>query len=86
MTGFLKRFISVRVRANLVLKDLKGKNGKTLYKDYREVYDFIVEVFKAGYEVRKQIRTNTEVQSVLRVVWGRSKQMLNEGKNRKNNI
>lgn len=78
MTGFLKRFISVPVRAELVLKDLKGKSGKTLYHDYREVYDFIIEVFKAGFEVRNKIRTNTEVQSVLRVVWGRSKQMLND--------
>lgn len=79
MTGFLNRFISVSVRAKLVLKDLKGKKGKTLYYDFREVYDFIIEVFKAGHEVRNKIRTNPEVQAVLRVVWGRSKQMLNDG-------
>lgn len=83
MIGFLKGFISVDLRAKLVLKDLRGQTGKTLFQDYREVYDFIIQVFKAGYEVRNKILTNTDVQSILRVVWSRSKQMLTEGKNSK---
>lgn len=66
------------IRAKVVLKDLKGQDGSTLCADYPQVYEFIIQVFKAGYEVRNKILTNKEVHSVLRVVWGRSKQMLNE--------
>lgn len=78
MTAFLKRFISVRVRASLVLKDLKGQEGSTLYTNYRQVYDFLIEVMKAGYQVCNKVLTNADVHNVLRVVWGRSKQLLNE--------
>lgn len=82
MTAFLKRFISLRVRASLVLKDLKGKEGLTLYADFLRVYEFLIEVMKAGYQVRNKILTNRDVHSILRVVWGRSKQLLNEENNR----
>lgn len=84
MTGYLKRFISVPLHASIVLKDLKGKTGDTLYHDYRRVYDFLIEVMKAGYQVRNKVLTDTEVHSVLRVAWGRSKQMLNEENNKRN--
>ncbi len=85
MTGFLKRFIAVKIRADIVLKDLKGQDGSTLCGDYPQVYDFIIQVFKAGYEVRNKLITNKEVHSVLRIVWGRSKQMLNEENQRLRN-
>lgn len=85
MTGFLKKFISVNIRAKVVLKDLKGQDGLTLCADFPRVYDFIIQVFKAGYEIRNKVLTNKEVHSVLRVVWGRSKQMLNEGNQRLRN-
>lgn len=78
MTAYLKRFISVPVRAKLVLKDLKRQSGLTLYHDYHRVYLFLIEVMKAGYLIKNKVLTNKDVHGILRVVWGRSKQMLNE--------
>ncbi len=76
MTAYLKRFISVDLRASLVLKDLKGEQGLTLYHDFHKVYEFLREVMKSGYQIKNKILTNKDVHVVLRTVWGRSKQAL----------
>lgn len=74
MTSYLRRFICTDVRASLVLKELKGQKGKTLYCDYYNVYLFLVETMKSGYLIKNKILTNKDVHVVLRTVWGRSKQ------------
>lgn len=78
MTSYLRRFISVDLRASIVLKDLKGQQGMTLYNDFHHVYLFLVETMKAGYRIKNQIITNKDVHVVLRTVWGRSKQTAEE--------
>lgn len=83
MTAYLKRFISVDLRASLVLKDLKGEQGLTLYHDFHKVYEFLREVMKSGYQIKSKILTNKDVHVVLRTVWGRSKQALAGEANRK---
>lgn len=83
MTAYLKRFIDVDLRASLVLKELKGKSGLTLYNDFNRVYLFLVEVMKAGYVIKNKVITNKAVHVVLRIVWGRSKQSQAEEQNKR---
>lgn len=61
MTAYLKRFISKSMRASIVLKDLKGQLGETLYVDYHHVYVFLIEVMKAGYLLRDKVLTKNNV-------------------------
>ncbi|KAJ6639802.1 hypothetical protein Bhyg_12549 [Pseudolycoriella hygida] len=70
MTSYLTRFIDVNLRASLVLKDLKGQKGLTLYHDFHKIYLFLVDVMTSGYNIEGKILTNIEVHVVLRTVWG----------------
>lgn len=83
MTTYLKRFMLVDLRASLVLKELKGEQGLTLYHDFHKVYEFLREVMKAGYLIKCKILTNNDVHIVLRTVWDRSKQTLAGEANKK---
>ena len=78
MTAYLRRFIAPDVRASIVLKELKNQKGKTLYRDYHNVYQFLVETMKSGYLIKNKILSNKDVHVVLRTVWGRSKQTATE--------
>lgn len=82
MTAYLRRFIGVE--ASIVLKDLKGQPGMTLYNDFHNVYLFLVETMKAGYQIKNKILTNKDVHLVLRTVWGRRKQAAAEKANKRN--
>lgn len=83
MTAYLKRFISLHVRSTIVLKDLKGRRGMTLYADFHEIYTFLRDVMKEGYRAHGKSLTNNDVHTILRVVWGRSKQLLKDEKKKK---
>lgn len=83
MTAYLRRFIDVGLKASLVLKDLKGQEGMTLYHDFYNVYLFLVETMKAGYRIKNKILTNKDIHLVLRTVWGRSKQAVAEKANKR---
>lgn len=78
MTSYLRRFIDIDLRASIVLKDLKGQEGMTLYHNFYNVYLFLIETMKEGYHIKNKILTNKEVHIVLRTVWGRSKQTAEE--------
>lgn len=78
MTAYLRRFVDIDLRASIVLKDLRGQPGMTLYKNFHNVYLFLVNTMKAGYLVKNKIVTNHDVHIVLRTVWGRSKQTADE--------
>ncbi len=83
MTSYLRRFIDVDLRASLVLKDLKGQEGLTLFHDFHKIYLFLVDVMIAGYNIKGKILTSKDVHIVLRTVWGRSKQTQSEEANKK---
>lgn len=84
ITTYLKRFIALRVRSLLTLKDLKGADGLTLFADFRNVYRFLIEVMQAGYKSCKEPLTEKDAHEALRIVWGRTKQLVsNEVKKRK---
>lgn len=75
MTKYLKRFVSLNVRCQLTLKD-PGESGLTLYKDYYQVYLFLIDAMKEGYRMCGKKITVDDAHTALRVVWGRSKQLL----------
>lgn len=85
MTAYLRRFISLDVREGLTFKDPRETDDKTLYGNFHQVYLFLVDVMRAGYQsVRKSI-TVDEAHLALRVVWGRTKQFINEERNKRCN-
>lgn len=83
MTSYLRRFIDVNLKASLVLKDLKGQKGLTLYHDFYKVYLFLKDVMVSAYEAQGKILTHKQVHIVLRTVWGRSKQAQGDKKRRR---
>lgn len=83
MTSYLRRFIDVDLKASIVLKDLKGQQGMTLYHNFHNVYLFLIETMKAGYRMKSKIMSNQDVHLVLRTVWGRSKQAAADEANKK---
>ncbi|XP_037033400.1 uncharacterized protein LOC119072317 [Bradysia coprophila] len=83
MTAYLKRFISLKVRHEVALKDPKGQKDVVLHRDFKRVYDFLIDVMKHGYLAYGERIKSTEIKTVLRTVWGRTNQMLEE-KNRRN--
>lgn len=80
VTNYLKRFISLRARSLLTLK---GGDGMTLYADFHCVYLFLIDVIREGYKACKQKLTEKEAHESLRIVWGRSKQLLKDEKNKR---
>lgn len=82
ITKYLKRFISLRVRCQLTLKEQSGESGYTLYRDYKHVYEFLIDIMKEGYRIGGKKITRDEAHTALRVVWGRSKQLYS-GKQKK---
>lgn len=76
MTTYLKRFIGIRVRSLLTLKE--SKDGFTLFTDFYNVYDFLIKVMQEAYKSCKKPLTKKEAHEALRIVWGRSKQLLND--------
>lgn len=85
MTNYLKRFVSLRVRCQLTLKDLKGNSGKTLFGDFHQIYLFLIDVMRAGYQECGKDLNVEYAHTALRTVWGRSKQLRKEEKNRISN-
>lgn len=79
MTAYLKRFISLKLRDEVHLKDPKGRDDDPiLMRDFPEVYNFIIDVMLKGYALSNtQIKTS-DAHVALRTVWGRTKQMLRE--------
>lgn len=79
ITSYLKRFISVRTRSLLTLKQ-ESKNGDslTLYGDFRHVYDFLIALILEAHMEAKVSLTEKEAHESLRIVWGRSKQLLKD--------
>lgn len=75
------RFISLRVRCKLTLKETVD-DGAALFKDYHGVYQFLIDVMKAGYKSCNRSITNDDAHAALRVVWGRSKQYYREEQER----
>lgn len=76
LTKYLKRFISVKVRCKLTLKE-KSKSGHTLMANFHRVYLFLIDVLRAGYRICGKYITGDESHTALRTIWGRSKQMKN---------
>lgn len=60
-----------------------GESGLTLHGNYHQVYLFLIDVIKAGYRSRKKEITTGEAHTALRIVWGRSKQLKNNTKQKK---
>lgn len=81
ISKYLMRFVSLRVRSKLTLKE-NIDDGATVFKDYHSVYEFLIDVMKAGYRSCNRIITNDDAHSALRIVWGRSKQYYREEKER----
>lgn len=77
ISKYLMRFVSLRVRTKLTLKEIVD-DGATLFNDYHHVYQFLVDVMKAGYKSCRKTITNDDAHSALRIVWGRSKQYYRE--------
>lgn len=78
ITNYLKRFISLRVRCLLTLKDTKKDSQGTLYYDFYNVYNFLITVMCQAYKSRNKPLTTKEAHEALRIVWGRSKQLMND--------
>ncbi len=76
VTNYLKRFISLRVRCLLTLKDTKKNSQGTLYYDYYNVYNFLITVMCQAYKSCRKCLTQKEAHEALRIVWGRSKQLM----------
>lgn len=85
MTTYLRRFISLDVRRHITFKDAKKEPDETLYGNFHQVYLFLVEVMRAGYKSCAKNVTADDVHLALRIVWGRTKQILNEQRNKKCN-
>lgn len=83
MTTYLKRFVSLRVRGLLTLKELQGDDAMTLFDDFHNVYSFLIDVMREGFKSCGRSLTEKEAHESLRVVWGRSKQLLNDQKKKK---
>lgn len=83
ITTYLKRFIALRVRTLLTLKELKNVDGFTLFADFRYVYNFLIRVMIEAYKSCKQALTEKEAHEALRIVWGRSKQLHNSAQKNK---
>lgn len=77
MTSYLKRCISLRVRSLLTLKELQSDCSMTLFADFPYVYKFLIEVAREGYKSCNRSLTEKEANEALRIVWGRTKQMVN---------
>lgn len=77
MTKYLQRFISLRIRNKFTLKE-QGRAGITLFDDYHNVYQYLIDLIKAGYIAQRKTITTDEAHQALRIVWGRSKQLLKE--------
>ena len=45
---------------------------------YREVHDFLVNLIREGYKARNKTIYSDEAYQVLRIVWGRTKQLQKE--------
>lgn len=78
VTTYLKRFISLRVRNLLTLKERQSIDGMTLYADFYYVYLFLIAVIQEGYKCCKRSLSEKDANEALRIVWGRTKQMLND--------
>lgn len=83
ITTYLKRFISLRVRSLLTLKELQTDEGMTLYADFYKVYLFLIEVAREGYKSCDKSLSEKEANEALRIVWGRTKQLLNDEKKKR---
>lgn len=79
MTKYLQRFISLSVRDEMTFKE-KGDTGITLFDDFNNVYNFLIDLMKAGYKTRNKTIHTDEAHQALRIVWGRSKQLIKEKK------
>lgn len=64
---------------------LKEKAGITLFGDYYRVYEFLIDVMKAGYKLRNKKIITDDAHQALRIVWGRSKQLLKDEANKNAN-
>ncbi len=84
MTKYLKRFISLRVRKKLTLKE-RGDTGVTLFDDYYEVYRYLIDLIRAGFRLRNKILLNDDAHQALRIVWGRTRQFEREEKRKISN-
>lgn len=85
MTAYLRRFISLNVRKELTFKDAKDAEDKTLHGNFHQVYLFLIDVMKAGYKSCGRSITVDDAHLALRIVWGRTKQILNEEQNKRCN-
>lgn len=74
--------MSLRVRCQLTLKDLKGQSGLTLFANLHQIYSFLIDVMRAGYQECGKDITVDDAHTALRTVWGRSKQLRKEEKNK----
>lgn len=84
MTAYLKRFITLKLRCDIALKDPKGSQKLTLFGDYHRVYRFMIDVMKEGYLAYNKRIKSTEIHTILRTVWGRSNQMLQDERRKRN--
>lgn len=50
----------------------------TLFADFYNVYKFLIEVVREGYKSCNRSLTEKDANEALRIVWGRTKQMLND--------
>lgn len=78
MTAYLKRFISLKLRDELHLKDAKGTDEPTLVRDFPQIYKFLIDVMINGYQESNIQLKPSDAHLALRTVWGRTKQMLRE--------
>lgn len=79
ITTYLKRFISLRVRSLLTLKESKkGKSEPTLYADFYNVYNFLITLMVEAYKSCKKSISRKSANVALRIVWGRSNQLLKD--------
>lgn len=81
----MRRFISLDVRKNLTFKDAKDPEDKTLHGNFHQVYLFLIDVMRAGYKSCGKSITVDDAHLALRIVWGRTKQILNEEQNKRCN-
>lgn len=83
MTAYLRRFISLDLRELITFKDAKKESDKTLFGNFHQVYQFLIAVIRAGYKSCNKNLTVQDAHLALRIVWGRTKQILNEEKNKR---
>lgn len=81
----MRRFLSLDVRKELTFKDAKDSDDKTLYRNFHQVYLFLIEVMRAGYKSCGKSITVDDAHLALRIVWGRTKQIVNEEQNKRCN-